>query len=212
MKSTLHKRRTFLKLSGWTACVGLSAFFVQKQKENSFGEPLLRPPGARNESEFLSACIRCGLCVQSCPGDVLKLAGYNSGFAKGTPFLIPEETPCDLCFGRDEMECILSCPTTALKKTSDRKNVKMGLAIINKQTCLPYLGASCKACWHACPFPHDAISFNKRGRPIVIEKGCVGCGLCEFACLAEEPAITITPIDQIRKQQKSKCANESEKI
>ena len=27
----------------------------------------LRPPGARSETDFLSACVRCGLCVRDCP-------------------------------------------------------------------------------------------------------------------------------------------------
>ncbi|MBT6359449.1 MAG: 4Fe-4S binding protein, partial [Candidatus Thioglobus sp.] len=27
----------------------------------------IRPPGALKEKEFISACIRCGLCVNDCP-------------------------------------------------------------------------------------------------------------------------------------------------
>jgi Pyruvate/2-oxoacid:ferredoxin oxidoreductase delta subunit len=69
----------------------------------------------------------------------------------------------------------------------------MGLAIIDPEICLPFLGVSCKACWHACPFPEQAIRFDQRGRPVVIPDGCVGCGLCEFACLAEHPAIVVQP-------------------
>ena len=34
----------------------------------------LRPPGALPETEFLAACIRCGLCVRDCPYDTLSLA------------------------------------------------------------------------------------------------------------------------------------------
>lgn len=202
MTGTTEKsdRRTFLKVSGWTAIVGLTAFFLNGIKR--YSRDLLRPPGARKEDEFLSACVRCGLCVQACPDDVLQLAGFDQGVARGTPYLVPEEVPCNLCFGRDDMKCISACPTTALMETPDRKEVRMGLAVINKETCLPFLGASCKACWHACPFPNDAINFDTRGRPVVLEEGCVGCGLCEYACLAEEPAITITPASLIERQEK----------
>lgn len=38
----------------------------------------LRPPGALAEAAFLSACIRCGLCVRECPYDTLVLAELGS--------------------------------------------------------------------------------------------------------------------------------------
>ena len=53
------------------------------------------------------------------------------------------------------------------------------------------LGVACRACWHACPFPDEAIRVDELGHPIVIEDGCVGCGLCEHACLTETPAIRV---------------------
>ncbi|MFZ1606035.1 MAG: 4Fe-4S binding protein, partial [Rhodoferax sp.] len=34
----------------------------------------IRPPGTLRETEFLDACVRCGLCVQACPYDTLHLA------------------------------------------------------------------------------------------------------------------------------------------
>ena len=35
---------------------------------------LLRPPGAIPEKDFLKTCIKCGLCVEACPFDTLRLA------------------------------------------------------------------------------------------------------------------------------------------
>src|SRR5213595_560846 len=35
--------------------------------------PLLRPPGALLESEFLSTCSRCGTCAEVCPANCIKL-------------------------------------------------------------------------------------------------------------------------------------------
>ncbi|WP_198151046.1 4Fe-4S binding protein, partial [Hyphomicrobium sulfonivorans] len=35
--------------------------------------------------DFLSACVRCGLCVRACPYDTLKLATLGDPAALGTP-------------------------------------------------------------------------------------------------------------------------------
>ena len=69
----------------------------------------------------------------------------------------------------------------------------MGVARVDPKTCLPYVGVACKACWHACPLPNDAIAFDELGHPVVIDDGCVGCGLCEHVCLTEPSAIRIEP-------------------
>lgn len=46
-----------------------------------------RPPGALPPNEFETACSKCGLCVEACPYDTLKLAGFKDIAAPGTPFL-----------------------------------------------------------------------------------------------------------------------------
>ncbi len=91
------------------------------------------------------------------------------------------------------MECIAACPTGALQELPNREAVRMGIAVVDTETCFPYRGVSCRACWHACPFPDDAIAVDGLGRPIVHEQACVGCGLCEYVCLTEEPAIRVVP-------------------
>jgi ferredoxin-type protein NapH len=127
----------------------------------------------------------------ACPTDVLQPEPLSSGLSLGTPSLIPRQQPCDLCLGREQMECIAVCPTAALQPLADRRDVRMGMAEIDQETCLPFVGVSCKACWHACPFPNDAITFNGLGMPVVVEDACVGCGLCEYACLTAKPSIRI---------------------
>ncbi len=49
------------------------------------------------------------------------------------------------------------CPTGALEPLVNRKAVRMGTAVVDTETCFPYVGVACRACWHACPFPDDAI-------------------------------------------------------
>jgi ferredoxin-type protein NapG len=72
----------------------------------------LRPPGALDEKDFLSSCIKCGQCVQVCPVQAIKLADLLDGFGVGTPYIDPRQQACD--FSCDAVQCILACPTGTL--------------------------------------------------------------------------------------------------
>ena len=72
-----------------------------------------------------------------------------------------------------------------------------GLAVIDHESCLAWEGLVCKGCWHACPFPDEAIVFDVYYRPIVVEEACIGCGLCDQACAVEPSAISIRPASQV---------------
>ena len=48
----------------------------------------LRPPGAIAEHDFLSACIKCGQCVQVCPVKAIHLADIGDGFGLGAPYIL----------------------------------------------------------------------------------------------------------------------------
>lgn len=72
----------------------------------------LRPPGALDEKDFLSSCIKCGQCVQVCPVSAIKLADLVDGFGVGTPYIDAREQACD--FSCDAVQCILACPTGSL--------------------------------------------------------------------------------------------------
>lgn len=72
----------------------------------------LRPPGALDEKDFLSSCIKCGQCVQVCPVDAIKLADLADGFGNGAPYIDARAQACD--FSCDAVQCILACPTGSL--------------------------------------------------------------------------------------------------
>ena len=72
----------------------------------------LRPPGALDEKDFLSSCIKCGQCVQVCPVRAIKLADLVDGFGVGAPYIDARAQACD--FSCDAVQCILACPTGSL--------------------------------------------------------------------------------------------------
>ena len=89
------------------------------------------------------------------------------------------------------MKCGAVCPTGALKKIPDDKqviarSVSMGLAVIDENLCISYLGRLCGICRDACPYPGKAIKLKPWARPEVIVENCVGCGLCEEVCVVQD--------------------------
>ena len=160
----------------------------------SLGETYrLRPPGAVSEWQFLSHCIRCHHCVTACPVEAIRVANEAGPAGVGTPIIEPRRQPCDLCAGQPTMRCIEACPTEALRSGTTRRRVAIGVARIDADTCLPFQGVACRACWRACPFPGDAITQDSLGRPRVDPRHCTGCGLCVHACLTDPPSIVVEP-------------------
>ena len=170
------------------------------------GTPVLRPPGALLGGEFLAACIRCGQCVQACPYDTLRLMDLTKGLQAGSPSFIAKTNPCWLCQGHDSLLCIDACPTNALTPIEDPRDVRIGLAVIDESICYAYNGTMCRACWHACPYPNEAIVYDEFLRPVVNPDVCTGCGLCEHGCPTETVSITISPIETVLQSNKAQGA------
>ena len=171
---------------------GLRARSGEAGKQVSEGQAaaVLRPPGARAGGQFLATCIRCSLCVDACPYDTLRSEGPLDGLSSGSPYFNARENPCRLCPNEEELLCVAACPSAALEATKIEE-IDIGVAEIDRSICLAYNGATCRACWHACPFPYEAIRYDTRLRPVVDADKCIGCGLCEHACLTEKPSIVI---------------------
>ncbi len=196
-------RRGFINNLGLAVAGGAVGFGIIKWAEKN-SPTLLRPPGALPEEEFLAACIRCGLCVEACPYDTLKLAPAENGVAYASPYLVAREVPCYLCRQHEDLQCTKVCPTEALQPaiigTSNIElldKVKMGVAVIDTTLCLAWNDVICRACWHACPFPNEAIGLDMMGRPEVYTDACIGCGLCDYACLTDPSSITVDPKQRV---------------
>lgn len=90
------------------------------------------------------------------------------------------------------MKCPPECPTAALKNdVVNKEDVRMGIAKINQEKCLPFLGVICRACFENCPIFREAIILEGELLPKVIEEKCIGCGICENVCPIEDSAIVV---------------------
>ncbi len=226
MANSNNKRRKFMATTlqsvGLTALGGL--LWSGYSDEVKASPLVLRPPSALPEEDFLKACIKCGLCAEACvnrdsnqdrdgtqrEGTLIMAKGGDHKMI-GTPFFIPTEVPCYMC---DDIPCVPVCPSGALdiksvlnqKDELDINMARMGLAVVHKESCVAFWGIQCDACYRACPLLDEAITleYQKNERtgkhayllPIVHSDVCTGCGLCEKACITEEPAIFVLPIEE----------------
>jgi ferredoxin-type protein NapG len=209
----VSERRKFilgsLRSAGLVALGGLVwSAYVDEVTANKL---ILRPPGAIKEKDFLSTCIKCGMCVEACPFDTLVLAKPGDNKPLGTPYFVPRDIPCYMC---EDIPCVPVCPTGALDKelvTTEGKldinKADMGVAVVDTKNCIAFWGIQCDACYRACPLLDKAIylEYEKNERtgkhaflkPIINSDFCTGCGLCEHACVTKKPTITIVPRDVV---------------
>jgi ferredoxin-type protein NapG len=198
-------RRRFLGNTMKVACgVGLLGLGLgmYARRANSLPAMAVRPPGALEESDFLAACVRCGLCVRDCPFDTLRLGQVEEDVPMGTPYFVAREIPCEMC---EDIPCVKACPTGALDQSLELiDDARMGLAVlVDQENCIAFQGLRCEVCFNACPVRGKAITLDYQANersgkhalfiPIVHSDACTGCGKCEQSCILEEAAIKIFP-------------------
>ncbi len=172
-------------------------------RADKLGQYVIRPPGAAPENEFLSLCLRCGECMRVCLTNGLQPTLMEAGLeGMWSPRLVSRTGYC-------EYSCTLCgqvCPTNAIENLDpvSKRDVRIGLGVINKNTCIPFVKPEeCIVCEEHCPTPQKAIVFDRAfvqgpegtaevKQPRVIEKLCIGCGICEYKCPVEgEAAIRV---------------------
>lgn len=157
-------------------------------------EHLIRPPGAQDEGEFLSRCIRCGQCMKVCLTNGLQPVLWEAGLeGLYTPRLVPRMGYCAYSCNL----CGQVCPTGAIPNLElpVKQGLALGTATIDRSRCIPYSeGTDCLVCEEHCPVAPKAITFNVAevlnagGRkilvklPVVQADRCIGCGHCEYVC------------------------------
>ncbi len=166
----------------------------------------LRPPGVNDQEEFLSKCIRCGLCMRVCPTGALQPSIGESGWVGfWTPVFVPRLGYCDYSCNA----CGQVCPAGAIPALNleEKRKAVIGYAYIDRSRCIPWVSfRNCIVCEEMCPVPDKAIQTEevevwapdgqkvKVRRPHVIPERCIGCGTCEYHCpLSGEAAIRVKP-------------------
>ncbi|MCL4457290.1 MAG: 4Fe-4S binding protein [Nitrospirae bacterium] len=209
----LGRRRVITSMaSGMIAVPLLRATPISKTE--FINQRLIRPPGSLEEKEFLKRCVKCGECMKVCITNGLQPTLLEAGIEGiWSPLLIPKLGYC-------EFRCTLCgqvCPTGAIKKLKleEKAKVKIGLAMIDKNRCLPYAHARpCIVCEEVCPTPKKAIWFEKakvkdrNGKEFIVQQPrvdlelCIGCGICEAKCpVVDRPAIYVTSIGESRSKE-----------
>ena len=150
-------------------------------------KPLLRPPGAIPELSFLETCQRCGHCAAACPADAIRPIRGGDESLRGTPWIDPDRQPCVVC---DGLECMQVCPSGALQRLM-LDDIKIGLAVVDEETCVRTEGEDCRLCVTSCPLGERAIRLDGDGAVFVIASGCIGCGVCQHACPTQPRAIRV---------------------
>ncbi len=216
----LGRRRTLTGIAAGAAAVPLLRANTGLGKSRN--DRLLRPPGALDEPDFLSRCIRCGECMKVCPNNALQPTLTQAGLeGLWTPTLVPRIGYC-------EPSCVLCsevCPTGAIWQITPQEKgwvvgvgsaqsqpMRLGTAFYDRGRCLPWaMATDCIVCEEWCPVSPKAIYVveaevvDAEGRtktlkqPHVDPSRCVGCGACEYACpLQEHPAVYVTSIGESR--------------
>jgi len=214
-KSDAPARRKFLINLARGATVS-SAFALglagYARQSSALPATALRPPGALDEEDFLSACVRCGLCVNDCPYPTLSLATIGDQVTIGTPFFVAREAACEMC---EDIPCVKACPTGALDhELTNIDDARMGLAaVIDQEECIAFQGLRCEVCFNVCPIRGEAITVemehiertgkHSRFIPVVHSDACTGCGKCEQACILEEAAVKVFPLDLAKGKMQS---------
>jgi polyferredoxin len=194
-------RRQFLAAAGAAlAAVGL---FRAEPAAARDAPHLVLPPGAVKQ-EFLSRCIRCGICLKVCPTSGLQPGMGAAGWAGlWTPVLAPRLGHCDYSCNA----CGQACPTGAIPPLDleTKRTTVIGHAYIDQNRCIPWAdNRICLVCEEMCPLPEKAILLEEATlqtvqgetvtvkRPHVLRDRCIGCGICENRCpLNGESAIRV---------------------
>jgi len=217
--TSLPRRRALAAMA--TGLAAAPMLHAQTARGKSRNERLIRPPGALDETDFLSQCIRCGECVRVCPNNALQPTFAEAGLeGLWSPVVTPKIGYC-------EPKCMLCsevCPTGAIRELTvpqkgwvagdgaPSRPVRLGTAVYDREHCMPWARATeCLVCEEWCPAEPKAIYFenaqvmDREGntrtlkRPHVDPNRCVGCGACEFACpLRERPAVYVVSLGESR--------------
>ena len=161
-------QRRDLIVSAVTGMAAIPIIRLDGQTGPNWNPALIRPPGALDETSFLSRCIKCGQCMRVCPTNIIQPAGFSFGIEElWTPRL-------NFRIGTSgcQLNCIACgniCPTAAIrpisldeklgkKEFSSQGPIRLGTAFVDRSRCLPWaMKKPCIVCQENCPVSPKAI-------------------------------------------------------
>ncbi|MBF0379931.1 MAG: ferredoxin-type protein NapF [Magnetococcales bacterium] len=139
------------------------------------GKPsTIRPPWAKEESQFVELCSRCDKCIEACEERILVRA--DGGF----PAIDFSQGECTFC-----EKCVEVCPDGAFVAVKGSAPFSHKIKI--ESDCIVFKGVVCMVCRDQCE--PRAISFTPvvggLSPPILESDSCNGCGACIAPCPAK---------------------------
>jgi len=185
-------KRTIIGTAGLAGALTIEKVFSAKTK---IKDPYpVTPPGSISYRNFSEHCISCHLCVSVCPTQVLQPVFFEYGL---TGILQPKmDFRTNYC-SLDCVECSQVCPSGAIKKlTKEMKyQTQIGISVYIKNLCVVVVNSShCGVCARHCPVNAiEMVPYLDNLRiPRIDTKACIGCGACEYSCVANpEKAIYV---------------------
>jgi MauM/NapG family ferredoxin protein len=189
------------------SALGFSALAVALLKRDAYARHpdkfLLRPPGAIEEN-LMQTCVRCGVCMASCPTGALQPAVTEAGVeGLWTPVVVPRMGYCSYACAA----CGSVCPVQAIPpiELEEKRQQVIGKAYIDQNRCLAWSDLQdCIICEEMCPISNKAIHLERTEvtreegytvtvlLPYVERQRCIGCGICENKCpVGGEAAIRV---------------------
>lgn len=187
-------RRQFLSMTLLLAASGVMSaqqkaveggLAVIKDKKMPKRATPVAPPGSSGHNNFTKHCTSCGLCISSCPNEVLRPSSQLATLMQ--PYMTYERGFC-----RPECtKCSEVCPTSSITKitSAEKTAIQIGYAVWIKDNCVVLSDkVECGNCARHCPvgaiqmIPSEANQPDSRKIPSVDTERCIGCGACEYLC------------------------------
>ena len=157
-------------------------------------ETRITPPGSVSHAHLAQHCVACQLCVQACPGGVIRTSTDADTFMQ--PYV---EYSTDSYCRPECTVCSNICPAGAFHPLDEaaKSSTKIGTAVVDRDICLAANGQPCGNCARRCPagaiemVPMSEAEDEKRFIPMVNAQACIGCGICEAHC----PVGTVASMD-----------------
>ncbi|MHB0957886.1 MAG: 4Fe-4S binding protein [Pirellulaceae bacterium] len=156
----------------------------------------LRPPGAADEQQFSSLCVRCGNCIRVCPTGILSADNLQHGIGGWLAPVVSFDN--DYCLESCNA-CTAVCPSGAILPVARAHKLEsvIGVPEVDMTLCLLGADRECAICRTHCPYGAIRFVFDEVHyvlTPRIDWHRCPGCGACQVACPTRpRKAIVVRP-------------------